>query len=770
MREIMELKEGWNFCLCETGCDQMPEPSDAAWFQVSVPHDWAISGPFSKGNDPQPMENSILDYQPGLVQIGRSGGLPVIGVGWYRLDLLIPGGHARYFLEFDGVMSRSEVYVNGVRAAARPYGYSSFSADITNLVKLGEEAAIIVKVNSLACSSRWYAGAGIIRPVRLVMTQEDHIAYNGVWVKSEYDPKKKQARLTVHVQASGSADIRHTILKPDGNVCASGNGENWSLEMQAPELWSPDDPKLYTLLTCLYQGDEEVDRVYTTFGIRSAVFDKDRGLLLNGSPCRINGVCLHHDSGMLGAAYNHSAVVRQLSKLKDMGCNGIRTTHNPPAPQFLVLCDRMGFLVLEEAFDEWVTGKVENGYNKLFEQWAETDLRDMICRDRNHPSVILYSIGNEVPDQIYPKAKYICRKLVKICHDTDPTRPVVCAFSRPDAAIQNGLAEELDIVGLNYSALRYAEYRQKYPDWTFLASETVSCVSSRGEYYQPAEVENPPVKHDNLQVNSYDLSSPKFCYTPDVEFAAQDQAPYVAGEFVWTGFDYLGEPTPYRTEWPSRSSYFGIIDLAGIPKNRFWAYKARWGKEPVVHLFPHWNWQSGEEIDVQCYTNLDRVCLYLNGQEIANKEVHGHRVSFGKVPFVPGELKAVGYRSFSGTQKAVCQDVVRTAGSPHHIRLTQETVAYQGGDTVFVLAEIVDENGTVCPNASTRVQFEVSGGGQYLASDAGDATSTRVFSEPFCDAFHGKLVLAVRSGSGGKILVRAAAQGLEPSVFLIQNQ
>lgn len=760
MREIQTLTCGWRFTLADMSGAEAVQFDDSAWEEVAVPHDWAIRGPFSPENDPQPMETSIMDYHGHVMQIGRTGGLPVVGVGWYRLALDIPDTYEHYALEFDGIMSRGEVYINGHKLAFRPYGYSSFSVDITSAINKGAVNIIAVKANARPATNRWYAGAGLYRPVRLVMTGKAYISYNGIWVKPDYDAKANTANIEVICETVGAGNITHTLLNPDGCAVTSYHGDNISFTMNNPRCWDIDQPVLYTLMTQVEVGGEITDCVFTRFGVRSIRFDKDEGFCLNERPLKIKGVCMHHDAGMLGAAYNRNAVLRQLMSLKEMGCNALRTTHNPPQPDTLDICDELGLLVMDEAFDEWTIPKPDNGYASYFNEWAERDLTDMIRRDRNHPSVIIYSIGNEIPDQTMPEGRETCRWLTAICHREDPTRPVTCCFSRPDAAVANGLTEEIDVVGINYNASNYERFRAEHPGWIILGSETESCVSSRGEYLLPAEMEMPVVKRDNLQVNSFDMSAPAYCYIPDIEFEAQDKCPYVCGSFVWTGYDYLGEPTPYRTEWPSRSSYFGIFDLAGLPKNRYWAYAANWGGKPVLHLFPHWNWSDGELVDVHCYTNLERVKLYLNGHEISDKKRESHRIIFGKIPFEAGALRAVGYNE---TGEIICEDVVKTAGVPDHIELRPEKtqLSADGNDLCYVEVTVVDKNGVTCPNADNEISFKVEGAGSYVASDAGDATSTRVFAEPYCNAFHGKLVMLAQAGTTpGRLMITAQSEGL----------
>lgn len=770
MRKTIELEEGWLFQKTEYGCQNMPDLSDGRWEKISVPHDWAISGEFSPENDPQPLESSVLDYHEGMIQIGRTGGLPIKGTGWYVLDLFLPGDYAFYSLEFDGIMNHGEVYINGRKAGERPYGYSSFSVDLVPYMKRNEKNRIVVKVNSMDKTSRWYPGAGIYRPVRLVMKEECHVKYQGIWVRSEYDWMSRTALVKIHCEIEGNGVPEHVVFAPDGSAAAKASGMNAEIQLEEVWEWSIESPQLYTLVTEIKKDGHTADRVCTRFGIRKTEFIKDNGFFLNGSRVEIKGVCLHHDFGMLGAAYRRSVARQRLLMLKEMGCNAIRTTHNPPCPQTLDLCDEIGILVLEEAFDVWHISKALNDYANEFMQWAEKDLTDMIHRDRNHPCIFLYSIGNEIPDQVQKDGRDTCRWLTKICHQEDDSRLVTCGFNRPKAAIENGLTEEVDVVGLNYSPAYYEEYHKDYPHWNMIATETCSSVSSRGEYYLTAQIEVPPTKHENLQVNSYDYSAVACAYIPDVEFEAQKKAPFVAGQFVWTGFDYLGEPTPYREEWPSRSSYFGIFDLAGMKKDRYYAYKANWSEEPVLHLFPHWNWNIGDCVDVHCYTNLDYVRLFLNGKELIGQKRNGHRIIWSQIPYEPGELKAVGYKNRNDQNGIILEEKVQTSKEPYALRFIWKNrpVYPDGKDVIFSEVHVVDQDGILCPNAAVTVFFEVNGNGQYLASDGGDATDLRPFAKPYCRTFHGKVVCAVGVGEEeGFLIIRAKAEGLKSAELII---
>lgn len=773
MREVSVLKYGWRFCFTPLGTQNMPDVKCDGWKEVEVPHDWAIYQEFSPDNDPQPLESSVLDYHEGMIQIGRTGGLPIVGTGWYVKELELSDLHSYYALEFDGIMNHGEVYINGHRAAYRPYGYSSFNVDITPYIEKGKKNQVVVKVNSLDKTSRWYSGAGIFRPVRLVMCDKAFVEYNGIWVNAEYNIEGHSSRVSIHCNLKGKGEVKHTIFDAQGYEVMKCGEPNKVISLKSPQIWDVKSPKLYTLMTEVYVKGEIMDRVFTRFGVRKVIFDKEAGFFLNGRHLKIQGVCMHHDCGMFGAAYHKDLIRRRLTALKEMGCNALRTTHNPPCPATLDLCDEMGIMVLDEAFDEWNITKAVNGYGMEFAKWAETDLKDMIHRDRNHPSVILYSIGNEIPDQVIPEGRETCRRLTEICHREDPTRLVTCGFNRPSAAVDNGLTEVVDIVGLNYCARDYQKYHEAHPQWTMLATETVSCVSSRGEYYLPSKVEMPVVKRENLQVNSFDYSAVACAYIPDIEFEAQRKSPFIAGQFVWTGYDYLGEPTPYREEWPSRSSYFGIFDLAGLKKDRYFAYAAEWGEKPILHLFPHWNWKEGDIVDIHCYTNLDIVRLFVNGIEKKQMKRKNHRIIFEQITFEPGQIRAVGYRIVNGREQFVSEEVINTAEEPFTIKLLadKEFLYTDGEDICIVEAHIVDKNGNLCPNADNRVYISVEGAGEYIASDAGNATSLRIFNEPYCDAFHGKFVFALRAGkTAGHVVATVSSKGLNTAHFIIRTE
>ena len=773
------LKDGWEFHRGECPGGESPDLDTSAWESVRVPHDWAIAGPFDEENDAQFTSIEADGETRKRSHTGRTGGLPHVGSAWYRrsFELSEEEASGAVRVEFDGVMSNGRVFCNGVFVGEWPYGYASFAFDLTGNAGVGKNL-LAVSVENRPSASRWYPGAGIYRNVRIVTLDPVHVAHWGARVTSpEITGDSATVRVVTKVSGADGAGItlETVILDPAGNPVAetrsSGRpGEtpdfDQTVAVPNPSLWSPHTPALYTAVSTLFAGGRETDRYETRFGLRSPVFDPWKGFSLNGETVKLNGVCMHHDLGPIGTAVNTDALRRQLVNLREMGCNAIRTSHNPPAPELLDLCDEMGFLVIDEAFDEWRIAKVDNGYHRLFDVWAERDLRAMIRRDANHPCVIMWSIGNEIQEQGRSDGHETARFLAGICRDEDPTRPTTAGFNNSEGAIVNGLAAEVDVPGWNYKPHRYLCYKQEHPEWPMYGSETESCVSSRDEYYFPPEEER-DVTRDTLQVSSYDLSAPSWGYSPDVEFRAQDEYPFIMGEFVWTGWDYLGEPTPYKVEWPSRSSYFGIVDLAGIPKDRYFLYRSKWTESPVLHLLPHWTWpgMEGEQIPVHCYTNFERVELFLNGVSLGTrrKEVNSlterYRLIWNDVRYEPGELKAV---AFGPDGHAALETTVWTAGLPARIELIADRtkLAADGDSMAFVELRIVDSLGTVCPNAGEKIDFRISGPLEIAGVCSGDPTSLDPFGVSWCRAFHGKCVVYLRSIAGtpgGVVLLEAAS-------------
>lgn len=790
-RQIIPLKSEWRFQLSDIPKAAYPDFSDATWQNVRIPHDWAIAGPFDRENDVQYTKIVENGETKPYAHTGRTGALPHVGIGWYRRSIHVPAEwrHKRIYVEFDGVMSRSTVYCNGVEVGGRPYGYSSFSLELTNQINFGADNLLAVRVANPAGASRWYPGAGIYRQVRLVVVEPVHVCYMGTWVTAQVTAGKATLQMQTEIanQMSTQQDVTvdTKVYSPSGACVASVESRvsvdklvtcRQQLTIDNPELWDIERPQLYKAVSQLSVLGEVVDGYETYFGIRTVRFDANQGFFLNDRPLKLQGVCMHHDLGALGTAVNRRALRRQLEIMQEMGCNAIRTSHNPPAPELLELCDSMGFLVIDEAFDEWRIGKTPNGYHTLFDEWAEKDLRDMIRRDRNHPCVIMWSIGNEVGEQRTADGAAVGRFLTDICHDQDPTRPVTIGFSVPDHPITNGLAAVVDIPGWNYKPHLYLRYHQEHPQWLLYGSETASCVSSRGEYYFPAEQECPG-KRATLHVTSYDMAAPRWASPPDYEFAAQDACPFILGEFVWTGFDYLGEPTPYEHEWPSRSSYFGIVDLCGFPKDRYYLYRSRWSKRPTLHLLPHWNWagKEGEAIPVYCYTSYPAAELFLNGRSLGMRRKSGdtvfsrYRLMWDNVVYEPGVLRVVAYDAYG--MLADSAEVV-TSGPPARIELSADRtgITADGEDLAFVTVRIVDDIGRLCPWADHLVQFSLVGsGGRIVAVDNGDQTSLEPFQASSRRAFHGMCmaVVAADAGDAGSITLKAEAEGVAAATVSI---
>lgn len=783
------LQKGWKFTKGDQQNAQSSDYNDNAWQSVTIPHDWAIYGPFGSDNDQQKVQITQNGEKEASVKSGRTGGLPYIGTGWYRLKFRAPefteGKNAT--IVFDGAMSHAQVYVNGQEAGTWPYGYNSFHFDITRYLKPGAENTLAVRLENFPQSSRWYPGAGLYRNVHLIITENAHIPVWGTYVTTpviEKEFAKVHIKTNVSVISDKYQPLKLVTLIKDAQgkqvgetssdlVATDQMAFDQNLVVRKPELWSPETPVLYTAVSKLYQDGKQVDEYTTRFGFRTIAFEPGKGFMLNGQVRKFKGVCNHHDLGPLGAAINKAALRRQIALLKDMGCDAIRTSHNMPAPELVELCDEMGIMLMVEAFDEWKTPKVKNGYSKLFDEWAEKDVVNMIHRDRNHPSVIMWSIGNEVPDQSAKGGNKIAKWLTSICHREDPTRPVTSGMDRIDAAINNNFASVLDIPGFNYKPARYEEADSKLPQGFILGSETASTVSSRGVYKFPAE----PLKqkmYDDNQSSSYDVEYCTWSTLPDDEFAKQDDLKYVIGEFVWTGFDYLGEPTPYDSKWPSHSSYFGIIDLAGIPKDRFYLYRSHWNTtSPTLHILPHWTWpgREGQVTPVYVYTSYPSAELFVNGKSMGKQSKNTaerlgrYRLMWNDVKYQPGAIKVVAY---DANGKAVAEQTVKTAGKPSRVELTvdRKQIDADGKDLAYVTARVCDAAGNTCPDASNLLEFKVSGAGHFRAIANGDAANTQSFQEPRMNAFSGMLVGVIEPGeSAGKIQVSVSGKGLKAGII-----
>lgn len=765
-----------------------------SWKTISIPHDWAITGPFDSNNDIQEVQILENNEKNKSVKSGRTGGLPFIGVGWYRkqLDAAYFRAGQRAVLLFDGAMSYPTIFINGKEAGHWAYGYSSFSVDISSFLKPGEENTLAVRLENLPEASRWYPGAGLYRNVHLIITDEVHIPVWGTYVTTPVINAtfaKVNIKTKVEYAHTAMGDLRlvtdiknaagKIVSTTSSNLAESDQGQfEQQLMVKTPALWSPETPVLYTAVAKLYAGAQLKDQYETTFGFRTIKFEPVKGFSLNGQYRKFKGVCNHHDLGPLGAAINVAALRRQLTILKDMGCDAIRTSHNMPAPELVKLCDEMGFMLMVESFDEWKTPKVKNGYHTLFDEWAEKDIVNMVQRDRNNPSVILWSIGNEVRDQDVVNGNKIITFLQDICHREDPTRKVTMGMNHYDQVMNNNFASAIDIPGFNYKPDKYESANTRLPQGFLLGTETVSTVSSRGVYKFPVEFAKMKLYPDN-QSSSYDVEFCDWSQVPDDEFAKQDSLGFVTGEFVWTGFDYLGEPTPYDETWPSHSSYFGILDLAGLPKDRYYLYRSKWNtKKPTMHILPHWTFpgREGQVTPVFVYTNYFSAELFINGKSMGRQSKNNssntskYRLMWKDVKYEPGTVKVI---AFDNNGKAVAQEKVSTAGKPDHLVLEadRDTLDADGKDLSYITVKIVDKRGNLCPDAANELTFKVSGAGQYKVAANGDATSLEPFHLNHMKAFHGMLVVTVQSSDqAGEIVLDVAGKLLKKNRLTIDTR
>ncbi|MGE4488932.1 MAG: beta-galactosidase GalB [Kiritimatiellales bacterium] len=778
----------WEFAL-----GQNQEEFD--WQPVNLPHDWAVKEQFQ------------MDLP------GQTGKLPCAGIGWYRkcFQPLETDCDKRFFIDFDGAMSQTKVWLNGQYIGGWPYGYTSFRLELTDHLKFGQENVLTVRLNNPPDSSRWYTGGGIYRNVWLVKTAPIHVAH---WGTAVTVPEISEDQATVKVVAQienqaeheGFITVKQEIFEesfPNRSVAeqAAFSGKitagctivsECSIELNGVKRWDVESPNLYVLRTRVIQAGQTIDTYETVFGIRTLEFSPDQGFCLNGRHLKLNGVCLHHDLGPLGAAVNRRAIERQLEIMKEMGCNAIRTTHNPPAPEVLDLCDRMGILVIDEVFDTWAVAKTKNDYSTLFSEWHERDLTAMIRRDRNHPCVIMWSTGNEVmeqwPEHLNP---VLSRHLSDLVRKADPTRPVTAGCSNPDTGF-NGFAETMDVFGYNYKPHLYGNFREQNPTVPLYGSETSSCISSRGEYFFPVSEDRGLGGY--FQVSSYDLSAPAWGTVPDAEFAAQDRMPEVFGEFVWTGFDYLGEPTPYNNDQtnllnfsnpdeqrkmanemerlggniPPRSSYFGIVDLCGFPKDRFYLYQSKWRQDfPMAHILSHWNWPEriGQITPVHVYTSGDEAELFLNGKTLGRKkkDSYEYRLRWDDIVYEPGELKVAAYKN----GKTWAEDSVQTTGPAFQLKLSadRQAIRADGKDLSFITVKITDSTGLPVPRADNLIRFELNGSGEIIATGSGNPVSHESFQAHARKAFNGLCLVVIRSLSGrtGKIVLSAESAGFPSS-------
>ena len=801
-RTEIQLEKNWKFMAGEVPGGALIDFDDHKWETVTIPHDWAIFGPFDRNHDLQEVAVMQNFEKSASVKTGRTGGLPYVGVGWYRIRFNTLADK-QTTLVFDGAMSEARVFVNGKEAYFWPFGYNSFYCDVTPYIsKDGGDNLLAVRLENRPQSSRWYPGAGLYRNVHVLTTERIHVPVWGTQLTTPHvSDEYASVRLLTEIANAGDKDIRIVteVISPDGKVVATkdntrkinhGQPFEQNFLVNAPCLWSPETPYIYRAISKIYVDGKQTDEYTTRFGIRSIEIIPDKGFFLNGKHRKFQGVCNHHDLGPLGAAINVAALRRQLTLLKDMGCDAVRTSHNMPAPELVELCDEMGFMMMIEPFDEWDIAKCENGYHRYFNEWAERDMVNMLRHYRNNPSVVMWSVGNEVPTQCSPDGYKVASFLQDICHREDPTRPVTCGMDQVSCVLKNGFAAMIDVPGFNYRAHRYQEAYGKLPQNIVLGSETSSTVSSRGVYKFPVQ-KRADAKYDDHQSSGYDLEYCAWSNVPDEDFALADDYDWTIGQFVWTGFDYLGEPSPYDTDaWPSHSSVFGIIDLASLPKDRYYLYRSLWNKEVnTLHVLPHWTWpgREGENTPVFVYTSYPEAELFVNGKSFGkhrkltakeSETLQGkdslwlqrrYRLMWIDVPYEPGELKVVAYDAFG---KPTEEKVVRTAGKSHHLELIADRnqLTADGKDLAYITIRVVDKDGNLCPTDSHLVRFTVKGAGHYRAAANGDATSLDLFHLPQMPVFNGQLTAIVQSSEqAGEIVIEAKANGVKGGKFIIDT-
>ena len=774
------FNEGWKFHLGNATEAAQPKFDDSQWRPLTLPHDWSIEGEFS-------------DKNPATA---GGGALPG-GIGWYRKSFRLPASDSSklLFVEFDGIYRNSEVWINGKYLGKRPYGYSSFRYELTPYLNFGDKPNVIsVKVdNSQQPNSRWYSGSGIYRNVWLVKTSPVAVDHWGTFVTT---PRIDANGATVNIKtrinnATGKAVnviVKSIIYDADNKPVAEASLpkiilKNLQTEIQqtltvkTPLLWSVDNPVLYHIVTTVSTKQAILDEYDTPIGIRSFDFDAEKGFILNGKQLKIKGVCNHHDLGCLGAAINTRALERQLELLKEMGCNSIRTSHNPPAPELLDLCDKMGFIVMDEAFDMWKKKKTDFDYGLDFDQWHKTDLQDMVLRDRNHPSVFIWSIGNEILEQWDSTGISIARELAGIVRELDQTRPITSACNQPDPSNFIVRSGALDLIGYNYHHNTFSDFPKTFPGKKFIASETTSALATRGSYDMPADsIRRWPIQWDkpfvegnaDLSCSAYDNCSAPWGSTHEETWKIIKKYDFLSGMYIWTGFDYLGEPTPYT--WPARSSYFGILDLCGFPKDAFYMYQSEWTNKPVLHILPHWNWKPGQTVDVWVYSSCNEVELFLNGRSLGIQHKSGDQIHLSwKVPFEAGTLHASGRNN----GKEIITNEIKTAGLPAKIILTPDhsTIQADGNDLSYITAQVVDQNNVPVPDAGNLIYFSVQGNGSIAGVDNGNPVSMESFKSHERRAFHGKCILVVKAGKdNGPITVTANADGLLTATQVVQTK
>lgn len=757
------LSDNWKFHKGSNETAFQKDFDDKTWETVTVPHDWAIYGPFDKEIDKQVVAIEQNGEKIASEKTGRTGSLPYIGEGWYRNQFTLPHFKAgqKALILFEGAMSEPKVYLNGQKVGEWNYGYNYFYVDITNQFVKGTKNTLAVQLSNKGLSSRWYPGAGLYRNVRIVVKNQESIEQWGTFITTPIITSSL-AKVNIKTNVTGSnLRLLTYILNAKGDTVAINQTEtlfgtefDQNIAVQNPQLWSPETPYLYTAVEKLYAGSGLKDETKTRFGIREISYKPSVGFSLNGKVRKFKGVCLHHDLGPLGSAINVAALRRQLTILKDMGCDAIRSSHNMPSLEQLELCDEMGFMFLAESFDEWAKPKVKNGYSRFFNTDAEKDVVNLVHATRNHPCIVMWSAGNEVPDQSGSEGVKRAKWLQDIFHREDPTRPVTVGMDQVKATMASGFGALLDIPGLNYRVQLYEDAYKAFPQGFILGSETASTVSSRGVYKFPVEKSNKK-QYDDRQCSSYDLEYCSWSNLPEEDFIMEDTKPWVIGQFVWTGFDYLGEPTPYDTRWPSRSSYFGICDLAGLPKDRYYLYRSQWNtKDNTLHILPHWNWagREGQTTPVFVYTNYDSAELFVNGKSQGVQKKNDaspqskYRLMWMDVKYEPGTLKVV---AFDKDGKPVAEKQVVTAGKPYELVLEPDrsVISADGKDISFVTVSIVDKKGNPCPLINEQLKFSVSGQGRYRAACNGDATSLELFHLPTMKLFNGKLVVLVQSST-----------------------
>ena len=803
-REKINFDKGWRFILADSAQMSLAMYDDSAWRMLNVPHDWAIEGDFSAS-----------------APSGNSGGALPGGVGWYRKSFEVAAADKGklFYIDFDGVYMNAKVWINGQLLGQRPYGYSSFRFDLTPHLKFGARNVVAVRVdNSDQPNSRWYSGCGIYRHVWLVKTEKIHVAHWGTHVVAEGNKVSVSVSIDNNTTSQQTVVVRNKIISPAGvqvasaskklslNPSAKSISSLSQLKVSRPQIWSCETPYIYKVVTTIEQNGKVVDTYETPTGFRTFKFDAEKGFSLNGKSMKINGVCQHHDLGCLGAAVNEDALYRQLRILKEMGTNAVRCSHNPPAPELLAMCDTMGLIVMDESFDMWRRRKTKNDYARFFDQWAERDLTDLVLRDRNHPSILMWSIGNEVLEQwssadadtlsaeqanLILNAGHdastlshgtemsvnslLCKNLCEIIRRLDNTRPITAGCNEPDPKNHLFKSGALDIIGFNYHHQWVKDVPKNFPGKPFIFSESVSALQTRGFYMMPSDsVYKAPIEwwlpyqDPSFQCSAYDNMHASWSSTHEETWDVVKHNDFVGGQFIWTGFDYIGEPTPYG--FPARSSYFGIVDLAGFPKDSYYMYQSEWTDKQVLHLFPHWNWLDGEDIDMWCYyNNADEVELFINGRSQgvkAKKDSHEYHLVW-RVKFEPGEVKAVARKD----GKVVAEKVIRTAGAPAALRLTADRTHFgknpTGDNLAFITVEVVDKDGNLCPRAEDQVFFDVEGG-RIVGVDNGNPVSMERFKDSKRKAFNGKCLVVVAT-DGGDVKLKARGYQLQGGEVVIRN-